>query len=846
KIESVAAGGGSICLQDGIRLRVGPESAGADPGPACYGRGGPLTLTDLNLLLGRLDPERFGVPIDPAAARVAFDQLHARVGGSAEALLQGLVQMADERMAASIRQVTASEGFDAADYPLVAFGGAGGLHACGVAERLEMTRILFPADSGLLSARGLRAARREAFAERQILEPLERAGARLPEWSGALRAGAAKEIALEETGHRAEIELRLAGQEAALLLPLAPAEKLPAAFARVYQKRFGYRPKDRAIEVVSLRVNVWEKKPRPPRETFARRRRLAVNAPLDRAKLRADDWLNGPAIIQDAFSSLYVAKGWRATAGTRGSILLERIGSGSGKQAGSGAVGLELMQNRLESIVEEMGGMLQRTAISTNVKERLDFSCALLDAEGRLIVNAPHIPVHLGALGLCVRRVAARLPLGPGDAAVTNHPAFGGSHLPDVTVIAPIFDERGRRLGYVANRAHHAEIGGLLPGSMPPAARNLEEEGVVIPPMHLLRAGRPGFDAVEKLLRQARHPSRRVEENLADLRAQVAAARRGAELLRGLAAKESPARVRKIFAAIRDRSARALAERLRECGDFTREAEEFLDDGARLAVRLTHRAEWLTFDFSGTSPRHPGNLNATPAILRSVILYVLRLLIPEPLPLNEGLLNRVKIKLPRCFLNPAFPADPAKCPPVVGGNTDTSQRLTDTLLKALGLAACSQGTMNNFLFGDAARSYYETIGGGGGAGPGFAGADAVHTHMTNTAITDPEILELRYPVRLREFAIRPRSGGRGKWRGGNGVIREIEFLEPCEVSLLTQHRREAPYGMESGQPGKRGAQTLILKSGAAAKLPSQAHFAAKRGDVLRIETPGGGGWGKAD
>lgn len=842
KIESVAAGGGSICVHDGIRLRVGPESAGANPGPACYGRGGPLTLTDLNLLLGRLDPKRFGVPIDVAAAQKAFDQLHRQVGGTAEALQHGLIQIADERMAASIRQVTASEGHDAADYPLVAFGGAGGLHACGVAERLEMARILFPADSGLLSARGLRTARREAFAERQILRPLSEVAVQLPEWSAALRREAEEQVARPKTQHRSEIELRLAGQEAALVLPLTKVAKLPAAFVRVYAERFGYRPEKPVIEVVSLRVNAGETPPRVSPETFFPRRRKIAKGPMDRAALSAGDYFKGPAVVQDAFSSLYVAEGWKAVTGTRGSILLERAARRSRRQAGSRAIRLELMQNRLEAIVEEMGSLLRRTAISTNVKERLDFSCALLDAAGRLIVNAPHIPVHLGALGLCVRRVAAQISLGPGDVAVTNHPGFGGSHLPDVTIIEAVFDAAGRRIGYVANRAHHAEIGGLLPGSMPPAAKNLEEEGVVIPPMHLIQNGRSEFAAVEKQLRDARYPSRRVAENLADLRAQVASARRGAELLRELAVAEKG--VNRLFADIRNRSAHALAAQLKIRGNFSRSAEEFLDDGSRLAVSVVHQDGRFHFDFTGTAERHPGNLNATPAILRSVVLYVLRLMIPEPLPLNEGLLSHVKITLPRGLLNPAFPPDPAKCPPVVGGNTDTSQRLTDTLIKALGLAACSQGTMNNFLFGDATRSYYETIGGGAGAGPGFAGADAVHTHMTNTAITDPEILELRYPVRLRRFGIRKNSGGAGQWRGGDGILRELEFLEPCEVSLLTQHRKEIPYGMESAEAGKCGVQTLILKNGTRRKLPSLAHFTARKGDSLRIETPGGGGWGK--
>ncbi len=511
-------------------------------------------------------------------------------------------------------------------------------------------------------------------------------------------------------------------------------------------------------------------------------------------------------------------------------------------------VRLELYSNRFAAIASEMGVMLQRTAMSVNVKERLDFSCGLLDAEGRLLVNAPHIPVHLGALGECVRRVAAELELGAGDVVVTNHPGYGGSHLPDITVISPVVVPGGL-IGYVANRAHHAELGGIRPGSMPPEARNLAEEGVVIAPQFLVRGGEPQWPRIESLLARGPAPSRSVAENIADLSAQVAANRRGVAALQRLAAERGEEEVRSYMTALHVRAAErmraVLEDHVRTTGRQSFHASERLDDGSPIEVEVAVDRGSARIDFTGSAPVHPGNLNATPAIVRSAAIYVLRLLIGVPLQLNEGLLEPIEIEIPRGMLNPEFPSDPRRCPAVVGGNVETSQRVVDTLIKALGICACGQGTMNNTLFGDDSFGYYETVGGGAGAGPGFAGASGVHTHMTNTRITDPEVLEHRYPVRVERFALRPGSGGSGRWRGGDGLRRELRFLSPQKLSMLGQHRVERPYGCAGGEDGTVGRARVMHAAGGVSELASVDQVDVMPGDLLVLETPGGGGWGAA-
>lgn len=498
---------------------------------------------------------------------------------------------------------------------------------------------------------------------------------------------------------------------------------------------------------------------------------------------------------------------------------------------------------RLEAMAEEMGEVLQRTALSTNIKERRDFSCAVLDPRGRLVVNAPHIPVHLGSLGICVRSLQEALPMAPGDVVVTNHPLMGGSHLPDVTVVTPVFWQ-DQLVGHVANRAHHAEMGGSCPGSMPPRATCLEQEGVIIEPTYLVRGGRPRYDHLRQILGNGPYPSRAVEDNLADLRAAVAANNLGAAALGRLAADLGPAELGRFMDALRGRARRHARTALAALEDGSYPASARLDDGTRLSVRLQVEGDAAVVDFGGTAGVHPGNLNATPAIVNGVVIYLLRLLVNRPFPLNEGLMEPVTLRIPPGLLDPPFTGDPAACPAVVGGNVETSQRLVDLLLGALKLAADSQGTMNNVLFGDEAFGYYETVGGGAGAGPGFHGASAVHTHMTNTRITDAEVLEHRYPVRVERFAVRQGSGGRGLYRGGDGVVRELTFQGPMSLSVLSQRRDRGPRGRAGGEPGVPGAQRVVRATGEVLHLEAIDGCEVGPGDRLVLETPGGGGWGE--
>ncbi len=865
RIETVAAGGGSICRWEGGGLRVGPESAGASPGPACYGLGGPLTITDANLLLGRIDPDNFGIPLTEAnlaAAREAALDLQRAAGIASDepdpAFLSGLLDLAVEQMADAIRTISVRDGADPADYALLAFGGAGPLHACAIAERLGIATILVPGEAGLLSAYGLECAGIERFAERQIDRPADD-----PDLAGVFSEVEAEALRhLDEAGERGGVvrrlaELRLAGQDATLTLEAVAPGRLVEDFAKRYRATFGYDPPEgRRVEIVSYRAIAGTGRRRDSRGSARRisegRRDQPGGGPeakargatfLNRALLQPGDAVTGPRVVQDPFSTLFLAPGWTARAEPGATLLLTFRGQGADSpEVRPASIVRELFRHRFDHLVREMGTMLQRSAISTNVKERADFSCALLDGDGELITSAPHIPVHLGALGLCVRTVRQRVAMAPGDTVVTNHPAAGGSHLPDVTLITPVFHGGGSDpVAYIANRAHHAEIGGISPGSMPPGASCLAEEGVVLAPMRLIQGGKSRFAEIAAILTNAPHPTRRLSDNLADLNAQLAANRRGVAMLEALLREHGGDLVREQFAHLKERSLHALRGHLARFGEREVAAEETLDDGTPIRVAIRCSGDRLAISFAGSGGVHPGNLNATPAILRSVVLYVLRLWTQSPVPLNEGLMRAVEIDLPRGFLDPPFDEDPTKCPAVVGGNVETSQRAVDALLRALGAQACSQGTMNNFLFGDGGFGYYETIGGGAGAGPGYDGASGLHTHMTNTAVTDPEILEQRYPVRLHRFALRRGSGGAGRWRGGDGLIREIEFLKPLQVSLLAQHRVVAPYGMEGGGEGRCGRQRLNGRD-----LPGIAAFAVQPGDRLLIETPGGGGWGRRD
>lgn len=859
-IETVAAGGGSICRFDGQKLSVGPESAGADPGPACYGAGGPLTLTDVNLLLGRLDPDRFRIPVHTDAAAAALDRMVQDTGMEPQAVLSGLLQIANEKMAEAIRSISVREGYDPKAFALLAFGGAGGQHACQVARLLGMKRVLVPYDAGLLSAYGMLMGKLERVVSQQVLEPLSAAAERLPARVQTLTEAAISQLSREEEIEprqvhcRVVLGLRFIGQEQALDIPYSSPEDMLPRFRAQYEKIFGHWLEDRPIEWVNIRVfaegvgEQGEERAAAPEDYLPSPHKTVRGwAVYHWENLLPGARLEGPALVLNDTSTTVVEAGWSwYQDGHRTAHLAQiedTVAVAPAGQEEADPVHLELFTNRFRAIATEMGALLERTALSVNVRERLDFSCALLDPAGRLVVNAPHIPVHLGSLGVCTRRVHQHLHLGPGDVAITNHPAFGGSHLPDITLIAPVYDPQGLHLGFVANRAHHAEIGGARPGSMPPQATRLIEEGAVISPTWLIRTGEAQWEAMKALLTEGPYPTRALEENLADLRAALASITRGRDSLQALAAQAGSEQVVRYMEALRAYSrqkAQAALSALPE-GQYT--AAEQMDDGTPIQVTMTLADGRMAIDFAGSGPVHPGNLNANISIVSSAVLYVLRLLIDAPIPLNEGIMEQVSLALPACFLHPPFSDDPAECPAVVGGNIETSQRLVDTLLKALGLAACSQGTMNNLLFGNEAFGYYETLGAGTGAGPGFDGADAVHQHMTNTRITDPEILEWRYPVRVQVFSVRRGSGGAGRWRGGDGIRRKLLFLEPVELTVLTQHRVVAPYGAAGGAPGALGRQWIEKASGAVQPLAGIDGARLEAGDAIVMETPGGGGWG---
>ncbi len=870
-IETVAAGGGSICYFDGFKLCVGPESAGAFPGPACYGAGGPLTITDVNLLNGRLDPEQFGIPIfiDEAVAKLneLISEIEKKSGESREkgSILDGFLRIATEIMAGAIKKVSFLKGYDPSEYAMVAFGGAGGMHAASIAELLNISTIIFPEDSGLLSAYGISTAQVERIVEMQLMAGLKDIAGDLPEKFAVLSDEALEilsrdGIPVEKIVVRSKmIFLRFKGQDTSIEIDYDDGCDLRKRFNEKYLHLYGYKSDRDDIEVESIRViassgnemirnnrKVIEKYyPSPERRGIKGVPGFSCDIPIYiRENLKPGAVITGFALVLDRFSSWVVEDGWELEIDETGSGIMNIIEKNSEDVTNTyNEIELELFTNRFMSIADNMGSMLQRVAVSVNVKERNDYSCALLDENGKLVANAPHIPVHLGSLGICVREVAKSVRIEPGDTIITNHPGFGGSHLPDITLITPVFTAGRDLIGYVVNRAHHAEIGGKTPGSMPPNAKFLTDEGVIIPPVHLVKNGVVLWDKIRSILNNAPYPTRSVNENIADLNGALAANKAGEQALLELVAEHGEGTVKKYMGLLKSHAAEKTGDALARFGSGEYLSEEYLDDGAVLKVKLVVKGRKCSIDFSGTSPVQSGNMNATNAIVNSVVIYVLRLLIDEEIPLNEGLLDPINIILPECLLNPSFKGDPALLPAIVGGNVEVSQRLTDTLLKPFGILACSQGTMNNVLFGTDDFSYYETICGGCGAGPDFNGASAVHHHMTNTRITDPEILEYKYPVRLNFFGIRKGSGGEGKYKGGDGVKREVLFLEPVTLSLLTQHRVEFPYGLEGGDSGKTGEQYIITSAGDHIGLNSIDGYNVDRGDKLVVLTPGGGGYG---
>lgn len=857
-IETVAAGGGSICGFDGVKLTVGPASAGADPGPACYGRGGPLTVTDCNVLLGRVVSDEFPFPLDIAAARTRLHELKQHVAAASpdslapteEELARGFFKIATENMALAVRRVTVADGYDPSRDVLVTFGGAGGQYACAVADELGCSKVLVHPYAGLLSAYGIGHADERAEANAPVSKLLD-------DWSrqecGQLTEQVRKKLP-EATQYDRQLDLRYSGTESTITVPFLPSDSLSVIrgkFNAAHKRRYGYE-RDRAIEVTNVRVIGSTRGSNSP---------FTLNN--ERWPAPPSGVAEQPIVMSDPYSTTVIDPGWSAKRLPNGSLLVtESEAAGAAQSATTEmpqAVRLELFHSRFASIAEQMGVVLLNTAVSTNVKERLDFSCAVFDAAGRLVVNAPHIPVHLGAMGETVRHFIKSQTIQHGDVFVTNDPYHGGSHLPDVTVVTPVFVDDGgnnpQPQFYVASRAHHAEIGGIVPGSIPPNSTSLADEGVLIRDFKLVAAGEDNSDALAKHLASGPFPSRNIADNMADIAAQSAANQTGVVMLLELVGREGINTVQSMMTDIRAAAATKTRNALRQW--FGSRATPFhatdqLDDGAMIAVTIAINDGVARFDFDGTDPVVPSNLNANRGIVTAAVLYTLRLLLGRvdptaaSMPLNEGVLDPVEIVLPDCLLNPTAHADPSACAAVVGGNTETSQRIVDVLLQALGLAACSQGTMNNVTFGNAGFGYYETIAGGAGASSLAAGADAAQVHMTNTRMTDVEILEQRYPVRVRKFAIRLDSGGRGRHAGGDGVVRELEFLEPLSLSLLTGRRTTAPRGSEGGDDGANGQNTLIRADGTTERLAWRQQLSIQAGDRLRIETPGGGGFGKVE
>jgi 5-oxoprolinase (ATP-hydrolysing) len=879
-IETVAAGGGSICRFDGVKLVVGPESAGADPGPACYGRGGPLTVTDCNLVLGRIVPERFPFPLDRHAAEERLKQLaaEARSPYSLEELAAGLLRIANANMAAAIRLVTVAKGVNPADYLLVAFGSAAPQHACALARELGVRSVLIHPDSGILSAVGIgladvirhRSVGIERIFDRDLLGDV---GQRLDELQNAAAHDVRGEgVADDQITATRSLDLRYQGVDSCLTLAWPADDDFETAFAAAHQSRYGYTHAGRPLEIVAARVEVRgsvasrlsasslasERRPAPRGTTRCFfDGRIQDAALYDRTELIAGDRVVGPAIVSEPMFTTVVEPAWQADVLTGGELLLTDLGNVQSERLRPDAadpIFLEIFNNRLANIAAQMGVTLRNTASSVNVKERLDFSCAIFTADGRLVANAPHVPVHLGAMEETVRHIIAANPdLASGDVFATNDPYAGGSHLPDITVVTPVHDAAGKLLFFAANRAHHAEIGGITPGSMPPLSKNLAEEGVLIRNRRIVAGGESRFDDLRTLLTSGRYQTRNVEANLADVAAQVAANRQGANDLAALVDRYSQPVVTAYMNYVQDAAERKVRQALSRRGTGMHAFTDYLEtaDGQSvpIAVRFTIHdpvsKPAATIDFTGTCPVVAGNLNANQAIVTAAVIYVLRLLVDEDIPLNHGVLRPVEIILPECLLNPQPGATPETTPAVAGGNVETSQRVVDVLLGALGLAGASQGTMNNLLFGDRTFGYYETICGGSGATADAPGASAVQVHMTNTRLTDPEILERRFPVRVRRFAIRRGSGGAGKNRGGDGTVRELEFLRPLTVSLITQRRGpHPPYGAGGGEPGALGRNRLIRRDGTSVDLPGIIQRTVEAGDVLIIETPGGGGFGK--
>lgn len=876
-IHTVAAGGGSILNFREGRYQVGPESAGADPGPACYRRGGPLTVTDCNVMLGKLSPRHFPAvfgpegdrPLDADVVREKFEALAAEIAEatgrpklSPEETAEGFLKIAVQNMAQAIKKISVERGYDVTRYTLNCFGGAGGQHACLVADALGMTSVFVHPYAGVLSAFGMGLADIRATREAQFGQPLsgtDAAQAQVAEMAESAAAEVARQgIAPGDIRTEARAHLRYRGSHQTLEVTFADAEAMKQSFNDLHHQRFGFSSPDRELLIEMLAVEAIgatddAQAPAPkgtaepaPRDTLPIvMGGTAREVPLyDRDSLAAGARVSGPAIITESTGTNVIEPGWSARIDTAGNLILDRTEALKGDHAlGTEAdpILLEVFNNLFMSIAEQMGATLKNTAYSVNIKERLDFSCALFDGEGNLVANAPHVPVHLGSMSDSVRTVA-RLnaeSIRPGDAYMLNNPFNGGTHLPDVTVITPVFDRAGEEiLFWVGSRGHHADIGGRTPGSAPPDSKHIDEEGVVIDNFLLVRDGKLLEQETRALLGSGKYPCRNPDDNLADLEAQVAANATGiAEVNRMIDTfgRDTVLAYMHHVQANAEASVRQVIGSLKD-GECTYP----LDDGSQIRVKITVDREKgeAILDFTGTSDQHPMNYNAPRSITMAVTLYVFRTLVGREIPMNEGCLKPLRLVLPEgTMINPVHPAA------VISGNTEVSQAIADCLFGALGVIAGSQGTMNNFVWGNDSFQNYETIAGGTGAGPGFDGASGVHSHMTNTLMTDPEVLETRFPVRVEHFGLRAGSGGAGEWQGGDGVHRVVRFLEDVTVTTLSSHREVPPPGGDGGAPGATGENAVLRADGSRELVPGNSESALKAGDAFEMLTPGGGGWG---
>ena len=889
RIHTVAAGGGSILRFDGARFRVGPESAGANPGPACYRRGGPLAVTDCNVMLGKIQPayfpKVFGPNADEALDADVVHENFARIAGeigiatgeqpSPEAVAEGFLKIAVESMANAIKQISVQRGYDITRYTLNCFGGAGGQHACMVADALGMTRVFLHPFAGVLSAYGMGLADVRAMRERTIEQPMDddllpTLGAAIDELARAARDEVGGQgIADSDITVLRKVHLRYVGTDTPLIVPFGPLDEMTATFEELHRQRFGFAAPDRqrivgtvTAEAIGHTEDVHgdtrpaEVSGDPPSIDRVRVYTGGTwhEAPVvDRDTMSPGHMLKGPAVIIEQTATTVVEPGWQVEMNGYGHIVMERhvplerdiaIGTGAnaGKQGqGADPVMLEIFNNLFMSIAEQMGATLANTAYSVNIKERLDFSCALFDRDGGLVANAPHMPVHLGSMGesivTVIRESGATMKLG--DVYALNAPYNGGTHLPDITVITPVFDEAGKEiLFFVGSRGHHADVGGTTPGSMPADSTSVEEEGILFDNFLLVENGRLREQALDELLASGPYPARNPENNKADLAAQIAANEKGVQELRKMVANFGLDVVNAYMGHVQDNaeeSVRRVLDVLKD-GDFTYE----LDHGhvIKVAISIDKAARRARIDFTGTSDQVPSNFNAPSAVCKAAVLYVFRTLVDDDIPLNAGCLKPLDIIIPEgCMLNPVYPAA------VVAGNVETSQSVTDALYGALGVMSAAQGTMNNLTFGNARYQYYETICGGAGAGPDFDGASAVHTHMTNSRLTDPEVLEWRFPVLLESFAIRRGSGGAGRHHGGDGTVRRLRFLETMTAAILSDHRRVPPFGTAGGAPGALGRNAVERADGRFEKLDGTASTEMAPGDVFVVETPGGGGYG---